>query len=128
VYYIYNTHIFIYNIKFLTYKSRSPNSQISFLPNCVVGIKKTKQCIFNFNKTILNKRYSNQFYFFGHTSMWRLFNVSVTIVLMVMLMLVLARMLIFRTLVKRSTVHNNGDGDVVNVRNDVKRSRKCLVL
>jgi hypothetical protein len=24
-------------------------------------------------------------------------------------------------------VHNNGDGDV-NVRNDVKRSRKCLVL
>jgi hypothetical protein len=54
-------------------------------------------------------------------------NVSVTIVLMVMLMLVLARMLIFRTLVKRSTVHNNGDGDV-NVRNDVKRSRKCLVL
>jgi hypothetical protein len=52
-------------------------------------------------------------------------NVSVTIVLMVMLML--ARMLIFRTLVKRSTVHNNGDGDV-NVRNDVKRSRKCLVL
>jgi hypothetical protein len=38
-----------------------------------------------------------------------------------------ARMLIFRTLVKRSTVHNNGDGDV-NVRNDVKRSRKCLVL
>jgi ABC-type transport system involved in Fe-S cluster assembly fused permease/ATPase subunit len=53
--------------------------------------------------------------------------VSVTIVLMVMLMLVLARMLIFRTLVKRSTVHNNGDGDV-NVRNDVKRSRKCLVL
>jgi hypothetical protein len=53
-------------------------------------------------------------------------NVSVTIVLMVMLML--ARMLIFRTLVKRSTVHNNGDGDVVNVRNDVKRSRKCLVL
>jgi hypothetical protein len=51
----------------------------------------------------------------------------VTIVLMVMLMLVLARMLIFRTLVKRSTVHNNGDGDV-NVRNDVKRSRKCLVL
>jgi hypothetical protein len=59
-----------------------------------------------------------------------LFNVSVTIVLMVMLMLVLARMLIFRTLLKRSTVHNNGDGDVtdVNVRNDVKRSRKCLVL
>jgi hypothetical protein len=54
-------------------------------------------------------------------------NVSVTIVLMVMLMLVLVRMLIFRTLVKRSTVHNNGDGDV-NVRNDVKRSRKCLVL
>jgi hypothetical protein len=54
-------------------------------------------------------------------------NVSVTIVLMVMLMLLLARMLIFRTLVKRSTVHNNGDGDV-NVRNDVKRSRKCLVL
>jgi hypothetical protein len=53
--------------------------------------------------------------------------VSVTIVLMVMLTLVLARMLIFRTLVKRSTVHNNGDGDV-NVRNDVKRSRKCLVL
>jgi hypothetical protein len=49
--------------------------------------------------------------------------VSVTIVLM----LVLARMLTFRTLVKRSTVHNNGDGDV-NVRNDVKRSRKCLVL
>jgi hypothetical protein len=44
-----------------------------------------------------------------------------------MVMLVLARMLIFRTLVKRSTVHNNGDGDV-NVRNDVKRSRKCLVL
>jgi hypothetical protein len=42
---------------------------------------------------------------------------------MVMLMLVLARMLIFRTLVKRSTVHNNGNGDV-NVRNDVKRSRK----
>jgi hypothetical protein len=31
---------------------------------------------------------------------------------MVILMLVLARMLIFRTLVKRSTVHNNGDGDV----------------
>jgi hypothetical protein len=57
------------------------------------------------------------------------FNVSATvlIVLMVMLMLVLARMLIFRTLVKRSTVHNNGDGDV-NVRNDVKRSRKFLVL
>jgi hypothetical protein len=53
--------------------------------------------------------------------------VSVTIVLMVMLMLVLARMLIFRTLVKRSTVHNNGNGDV-NVRNHVKRSRKCLVL
>jgi hypothetical protein len=44
-----------------------------------------------------------------------------------MVMLVLARMLIFRTLVKRSTVHNNGDGDV-NVRNDVKRSGKCLVL
>jgi hypothetical protein len=56
-----------------------------------------------------------------------MFNVSVTIVLMVMLMLVLARMLIFRTLVKRSTVHNNDDSDV-NVRNDVKRSRKCLVL
>jgi hypothetical protein len=55
-------------------------------------------------------------------------HVSVTIVLMVMLMLVLARMLIFRTLVKRSTVYNNGDGDVVNVRNDVKRSKKCLVL
>jgi hypothetical protein len=55
------------------------------------------------------------------------FYVSVKIVLMVMLMLVLARMLIFRSLVKRSTVHNNGDGDV-NVRNDVKRSRKCLVL
>jgi hypothetical protein len=53
--------------------------------------------------------------------------VSVTIVLMVMLMLELARMLIFRTSVKRSTVHNNGNGDV-NVRNDVKRSRKCLVL
>jgi hypothetical protein len=33
---------------------------------------------------------------------------------------VLARMLIFRTLVKRSTVHNNGNGDV-NVRNDVLR-------
>jgi hypothetical protein len=49
--------------------------------------------------------------------------VSVTIVLMVMLMLVLARMLIFRTLVKRSTVYNNGDGDV-----NVKRFRKCLVL
>jgi hypothetical protein len=49
--------------------------------------------------------------------------VSVTIVLM----LVLARMLTFRTLVKRSTVHNNGDGDD-NVRNDVKRSRKYLVL
>jgi hypothetical protein len=49
-------------------------------------------------------------------------NVSVSIVLMVMLMLVLARMLIFRTLVKRSTVHNNGDGDV-DVRNEVKRSR-----
>jgi hypothetical protein len=114
--FIIHTYLYIilnsFNIKFLTYKSRSPNSQISFLPNCVVGIKKTKQCIFNFNKTILNKRYSNQFYFFGHTSMWRLFNVSVTIVLMVMLMLVLARMLIFRTLVKRSTVHNNGDGDV----------------
>jgi hypothetical protein len=53
--------------------------------------------------------------------------VSVTIVLMVMLMLVLARMLIFRTLVQRSTVHNNGNGDV-NVRNHVKRSRKCLVV
>jgi hypothetical protein len=35
--------------------------------------------------------------------------VSVTIVLMVMLILVLVRMLIFRTLVKHSTVHNNGD-------------------
>jgi hypothetical protein len=57
----------------------------------------------------------------------RMSHVSVTIVLMVMLMLVLARMLIFRTLVKRSTVHNNGNGDV-NVRHDVKRSRKCLVL
>jgi hypothetical protein len=31
--------------------------------------------------------------------------------------------LIFRILVKRSTVHNNGDVDV-NVRNDVKRTRK----
>jgi hypothetical protein len=59
--------------------------------------------------------------------LYHLRNTSVTIVLMVMLMLVLARMLIFRTLVKRSTVHNNGNGDV-NVRNDVKRSRKCLVL
>jgi hypothetical protein len=47
--------------------------------------------------------------------------------MLILLILVLARMLIFRTLVKRSTVHNNGDGDV-NVRNDVKRSRKCLVL
>jgi hypothetical protein len=45
---------------------------------------------------------------------------------MVMLMLVLVRMLILRTLVKRSTVHNNGDGDV-NVRNDVRRSRNFLV-
>jgi hypothetical protein len=54
-------------------------------------------------------------------------NVSVTIVLMVVLMLLLARMLMFRTLVKRSTVHNNGDGDV-NVRSYVNRSRKCLVL
>jgi hypothetical protein len=52
-------------------------------------------------------------------------NVSVTIVLMVMLMLVLARMLIFRTLVKRSTVHNNGGGDV-NVRNDVAISTNII--
>jgi hypothetical protein len=52
----------------------------------------------------------------------RLLDVSVTIVLMVMLMLVLARTLIFRTLVKRSAVHNNGNGDV-NVRNDVKGDR-----
>jgi hypothetical protein len=33
------------------------------------------------------------------------------------IMLVLVRMLIVKTLVKRATVHNNGDGDV-NVRND----------
>jgi hypothetical protein len=60
-------------------------------------------------------------FFFDFTQKLQRNNVSVTIVLMVMLMLLLAR--IFRTLVKRSTVHNNGDGDV-NVRNDVKRSRK----
>jgi hypothetical protein len=71
--------------------------------------------------------YGNEYFHYTRIFSDHETNVSVTIVLMVMLWLVLVRMLIFRTLVKRSTVHNNGDGDV-NVRNDVKRSRKCLVL